>query len=161
MIDETPKQAKIIAISLIATGIFAAVGSLYTWGNGLLFFTPTDVDLGIFIADLIVAAPVSLIAGIGFWNLRRWGLFMSLFAVGVYIYGSVQVYVFVLQTSSYSLTYIIPPIFGIGLSTGLIIWTWKNFEIFEIEKQEKIISGTNPKLDRNLLQKGSIIVKTE
>ncbi|MHA2298693.1 MAG: hypothetical protein ACXAEU_07405 [Candidatus Hodarchaeales archaeon] len=126
------KPAKILAVSLFTTGIFAAVGSLYTWGDGFLFTAPLGTDLSIFIADLVIAAPASLLAAAGYWRLRRWGVLAGLFVTGTYIYGSISVYVMVLQAGPpYDLTLVIPPVFGIGLSLALIYWTWKNLELFE------------------------------
>ncbi|MFW9991004.1 MAG: hypothetical protein ACFFD4_02980 [Candidatus Odinarchaeota archaeon] len=126
-----PKPAKLLAFSLFATGIFAAAGALYTWGDGLLFTASPGTDLSIFIPDLVIAAPASLLAAIGYWHLRRWGIFAGLFVTGTYIYGSIAVYVMVLQSGPpYDLTLIIPPVFGISLSLALIFWTWKNYELF-------------------------------
>ncbi|MHA1984586.1 MAG: hypothetical protein ACW967_09545 [Candidatus Hodarchaeales archaeon] len=122
---------KIIASSLFLTGIFALVGSLYTWGDGFIFFAPPGTDLTLFVADLIITAPISIIAGYGFWNLHRWGLYLSWFVAGVYIYGSAVVYTMVFQQSPpYPMDLVIPPIFGIIISIGIMLWSWKNQKMF-------------------------------
>jgi hypothetical protein len=63
------------------------VGSLYTWGASSIFLAPPATDLSLFVADLVITAPFSFVAAYVFWNLRRWGLYLIWFVVGVYIYG--------------------------------------------------------------------------
>ncbi|MHA2104540.1 MAG: hypothetical protein ACW981_14020 [Candidatus Hodarchaeales archaeon] len=122
---------KIFASSLFLTGIFALVGSLYTWGDGFLFSALPGTDLSLFVADLIITTPFSFISAYGFWNLRRWGLYLGWFTAGVYIYGSAIVYIMVLQQGPpYPMDLVIPPVFGIIISGGLMIWSWKNQKLF-------------------------------
>lgn len=125
------KQAKIFAISYFITGIFAAMGALYRWGDGSLFLAQPGDDIALFIAELVVAAPASIIASIGLVKLQRWGLIMSLFSTGVFIYGSALVYASIfLFGAPIPLKLLIPPIFGIGLSLTTIRWIQRNFDFF-------------------------------
>ena len=124
-------EKKIFSLMLLATGIFAIVGGLYTWGKGPIFSAPLGTDLKLFISDIIIAGPFSIIATIGIWKCRYWGLLFCWFVCGVYLYGSIAVFVMLIQEGApYSLELIIPPIFGTLLSIMLLIWTKKNIHEF-------------------------------
>jgi hypothetical protein len=117
------KQAKTLAISYFITGLFAAIGALYRWGDGPLFLAQQGDDIELFIAELVVAAPASILASIGLVKLQRWGMIMSLFSTGVFIYGSALVYASIfIFGAPIPLKLLIPPIFGIGLSIATIWW---------------------------------------
>ena len=126
-----PKASKKIAISCYMTGIFAMVGALYCWGDGPIFNAPIDVNLSLYIAELLVCGPLSFIAGYGYSKMKGWGLFAGLIVTGIYVYGSAMVYASLfLVGPPYPLELIIPPIFGIILSIGIIKWSWNNLSFF-------------------------------
>lgn len=122
------KVQKIFGLSFFLTGIFAFIGSIYTWGNGFLFTTPNGTDVSVYIADFLITFPLSILAGIGIWNNKHWGLYLGWITSGVYIYGSILVYAMVFQQGTpYALHLMIPPIFGISISIGYIVWSRKKF----------------------------------
>ena len=126
------REAKFLSVSLFLTGIFAIAGALYRWGDGSIFNAPLGTDLQLFIADILITGPISIIAAIGFIKLKKWAIISSILASGIFIYGSALVYINVLQDGApYLLKLIIPPIFGIGLSIAIMMWAWKNFEVLE------------------------------
>lgn len=126
------RQAKFLSVSLFLTGIFAIAGALYRWGDGSLFNAPFGTDLQLFIANIIITGPISIIAAIGFLKLRKWAIISSNFAAGIYIYSSALVYINVFQNGvPYPLKLIIPSIFGICLSTAIIVWIWKYCEVLK------------------------------
>ena len=120
---------KILSFSLYATGIFALLGALYTWGDGFLFSASPETDISIFLADLLITAPISFVAGYGIGNQKKWGILAGWMIAGIYIYGSMLVYISVLQQNPpYPVDLIIPPIFGMVLSLGILIWSWRKIE---------------------------------
>lgn len=122
-------EAKFLSVSLFLTGIFAIVGALYRWGDGPILNAPPGTDLQLFIADLLITGPISIIAAIGFLKLKKWAIISSILASGIFIYGSALVYINVIQNGApYSLKFILPPIFGIGLSISILVWLWENYE---------------------------------
>ncbi len=130
-IKEIPQAAKKLAWIFFATGLFAAIGALYRWGDGPLFNAPSGTDLQVYIADLLIAAPLSIVSAIGYYKLRKWAIISGILTAGTYIYGTILVYTSVIQNGApYLLKLIIPPIFGIIFSIAIIWWTWKNFDKF-------------------------------
>lgn len=85
----------------------------------------------IFIADIILAGPLSILASIFLWKSNLWGLLLSWLVSGIYLYGSVVVYVMIIQNGPpYPLELIFPPIIGVGLSLILLFWTKSNVKQF-------------------------------
>ena len=118
---------RVYAWLFISTGIFALIGSLYTWGEGFLFAQDDVTKSLIPLADLIVSAPFSLIAGVGLWRKKTWGIIFGLLTSGVYFFGSVQVYIMIFSKGyPYPMQMFIPPIFGLGIASGFLIWVSKN-----------------------------------
>lgn len=119
-----PSDFRFFAWLFITTGVFAIVGALFTWGDGWLF---VQEDLAVTIipfADLVVAGPISLVAGVDLWFQSKRGFITGAMAVGIYIFGSIQVYYFVWwEGLYYAWQLIIPPIFGLGIAFSFIYWT--------------------------------------
>ena len=88
---------KILAGLLILLGLFAGAGSLFMWGQGFLFTFPKDVKLASPMADFFINFPVSILAGIGLWRMRKFGYIAAQFAAGFYIYASVLIFVDMFQ----------------------------------------------------------------
>lgn len=121
-----------ISISFLATGLFAIIGALYRWGDGPLFPILEDIDNSLFLADCFVTAPLSLIAALGYRKERRWSVIVGIFTAGVYIFGSALVYISVfLNGSPYPIKLLLPPVFGIGFSMIILIWSSKHFDKFK------------------------------
>ena len=114
---------KIFAGLFLATGVFAIVGALFTWGEGWLF-TQRDGCLSLIPwADLMVAGPLSLLAGYGLWLKKKWGIRVGLLTCGIYLYGSAMVYIQVItQGAPYPIRLLVPPAFGLGIVCSFLIW---------------------------------------
>ena len=110
-------KERIFGILFLLTGIFALLGGLYTWGDGNVFDQNELAKVLIPLADIIVTTPVSIAAGYGLIKNRRWGEKLALMASGIYIFGSVMVFVSIIWNSNYDLLLIVPAISGmfIGL----------------------------------------------
>lgn len=123
---------KIISLFLLFTGVFAFFGSLYSWGSGFIFLVPAGPDFILIITDLIITAPISLIASYNLWNQRKWCIYLNWLVAGLYIYGSTAVYVMLFQQGPpFQAGLLLPPIFGFGFSFILIIWSLNNKNYFK------------------------------
>jgi hypothetical protein len=124
------KSSRLFAWLFLSTGIFAIVGSLFTWGRGWLFYQK-DLTISLIpLADLIFTAPLSLLAGYGIWAKKSWGIVLGLVTSGVYMFGSVQVYIMVFwKVPPYPLLLVIPPLFGFGIALSFLIWVLKHGHI--------------------------------
>jgi hypothetical protein len=113
---------KTFAWLFFLTGVFAIVGALFTWGIGWLF-KQTELNTSLLpIADLIIAGPLSIISSYGLFRKKTWGVILGLLTCGVYVFGSVLVYIQVIWIGSpYNFQLIIPPFFGIGISISFFI----------------------------------------
>lgn len=91
---KSPVAIKMLAVLLFLFGLAAFFGSLFLWGEGFPLQFPECVeDYSFPIAGILVNAPVSIIASIGLWKLRRYGYIASQFVAGFYIYASVEIFV--------------------------------------------------------------------
>ena len=89
------------------------IGSLFTWGVGWLFYSQDLNQLLIPMADLIITFPVSIIAAIGIYKQKKWGIYFGLLASGIYIFVSVLVFIKLFYLGSpYPLKLIVPALFG-------------------------------------------------
>ena len=126
MSDETaqrPGSITLLAIVLLLFGIFAFVGSLFVWGEGLFFAVPPWIDLAFPITDLLVNAPASIIAATGLWTMRRYGYLASYFVAGFYIYASVHIFVGVFQAGSpYALEILVPQVLAVIVAVALLVF---------------------------------------
>ena len=87
--------SRLFAGLFLSTGVFALVGALFTWGEGWLFYQK-DLTISLIpLTDLIFTAPLSLLAGYGIWVKKSCGIALGLVTSGVYMFGSVQVYIMV------------------------------------------------------------------
>jgi hypothetical protein len=108
----------------LLTGIFCVVSSLFAWGRGWLF-SINSLDLFLLpMSDLVVTAPLSLITSSGILKGRRWGFKLGLITAGVYIFGSVQVFITLYwQSTPYSYLWIFPAAFGFVFAISFISYT--------------------------------------
>ena len=107
-------------------GLFAFFGSLFTWGSGFLLSFPEGVDYAFPVTDILVNAPASLIAAIGLWRLKRYGLVAAYFVSGFYIYASVEIFVRVFQGGPpYAVEILVPQVLAVGVALALIVYLWK------------------------------------
>lgn len=119
--------SRLFAWLFLSTGVFALVGALFTWGEGWLFYQKDLMISLIPLADLIFTVPLSLFAGYGIGAKKNWGIALGLVTSGVYMFGSVQVYIMVFgKAPPYPLQLVIPPLFGFGIGLCFLIWVLKN-----------------------------------
>ena len=113
---------KAVSWLFILTGLFAIIGALFSWGSGWLFDQPSSPATSLIYADLILAGPLAVLAGILKLNNLKYANAALLTSSGLMIYGSVQVWVMILmnQVPNNALFWI-PSIFGFALA---LIATW-------------------------------------
>ena len=130
-ISKPPVGLKALSIVLFIFGIFAFFGSLFLWGDGILFRPPQGVDLSFPITDILVNAPASILAAIGLWQLRRYGYVVSQFVAGFYVYASVEIFVHVFQTGPpFALEILIPQVFAVLTAAVLVFYLWRLQPLF-------------------------------
>jgi hypothetical protein len=123
------KESKVYSLFawlFFTTGVFAIIGSLFSWGEGWLF-NQFNLSNGLIpLGDLILTAPLSLIAACGLWFKKVWGIYTGLLTSGIYIYGSLLVFISVVWNGRpYPIQLIIPPIFGLSIAIFYFIWVVK------------------------------------
>lgn len=115
--------SKFLGMWCIMTGVFALIGSLYTWGAGVIF-TVADPNLSLMTTDLVLTAPLSLFLGYSILKRKSWAKQLSLMVAGILIYGSIAVYSSeLIQGGPYNALLLIPPFFGLIQSIFLIYWS--------------------------------------
>jgi len=114
---------KLFAWLFFTTGVFATIGSLFSWGKGWLFTQTNLNNVLLPLSDLLVTSPLSFISAYGIWYKKNWGIFAGLLTSGIYIFGSVVVYVSIIWNGSpYPIQLIVPPIFGLSFAALFFIW---------------------------------------
>jgi hypothetical protein len=86
--DSTPLGLKVLGGLLSAFAIFAFGGSAFLWGRGFILDPPAGTSIALPLADILINAPASMVAGIGLWRLRRYGYLAGYFVAGLYLYAS-------------------------------------------------------------------------
>jgi len=116
-----PPTIKVLSILLLLFGLFAFFGSLFMWGEGFLFSFPEGVDYRFPVADLLVNAPASLLAGVGLWRMRRWGYAVGYFVAGFYLYASVEIFVDVIQAGPpFPVAIVVPQTLAVAVAVALV-----------------------------------------
>jgi uncharacterized membrane protein (DUF2068 family) len=101
-------------------------GSLFLWGEGLIFNAPEGVDISFPVVDILINAPASILASIGLWKMKRWGYAAAQFVAGFYIYASIYIFLEVFSTGPpYPLEIIIPQVAAVIVAIGLIVYPWR------------------------------------
>ena len=118
---------KLFALLFFSTGIFAIVGSIFTWGEGWLFIQPHKCNTLLPWADLILTAPLSLTAAYGIWARKKWWRVIGSMTCGVYLFGSVLVYLQIFwEYEPFTLQLLIPPVFGLGIVCAFLVLVIKH-----------------------------------
>ena len=103
-------------ILFLVTGFLALIGALYTWGRGPIW-TAEPVFALIPLADLLLAAPASVVAGIALLLKKSWALRWTLLVSGMYVYGSILVWLLLLLFPHYRSPELwIAPVWGLLLA---------------------------------------------
>lgn len=105
-------MAKAFGILFTLTGIFAIVGGLYTWGDGSIFLQRELLSVWIPWADIILTGPVSIISGYGILKNLTWGRILGLVTSGIYLFGSVLVFITIVWNNDYAHFLLVPSISG-------------------------------------------------
>ena len=106
---------KIFGILFILTGIFAIVGGLYTWGDGSILSQSELVRVLIPWGDVILTGPLSIIGGYGILKKKPWAEILGLNISGIYIFGSLLVFISMFWNNDYSIFLIIPAVSGLAI----------------------------------------------
>lgn len=129
---QRPWGVSLLALLLFVFGFLAFFGSLSMWGQGFLFSFPTGVDYAFPVADILVNAPASILAGVGLWRIKQWGYVTSQFVAGFYTYASVEIFIMVAQEGQpYPLEIIVPQLAAIAVAAALVFYLWRIRNLFE------------------------------
>jgi len=123
--EKTANEQRLFAILFLTISAFAFIGSLYSWGSGVLFDQQKSHELLLPIVDLLFTFPLSLAAGYLLIKSHPLGFTMGLILAGSLLYGSIAVYVEIYLMESYSWRLVVPPIAGIALSVIYINWYYQ------------------------------------
>lgn len=117
-------EFKILGIIFFFFGILALAGSLLLWGEGFYFHFPSDIDLALPTADIFINAPASILTGLGLWKSRKWGFAMAWFTAGIYLYASVEVFVWAVQEGNLSPEIVFPQVLAVIAALVVIFRSW-------------------------------------
>jgi hypothetical protein len=121
-----PTGVTILAIVLFLFGLFAFFGSLFMWGAGFLLSFPSGVDYRFPVTDTRVNAPASRLAAMGRWKMKQWGYVAAQFVAGFYIYGSVEIFVDVIQHGPpFPIEIVIPQVAAVITALFLVFYLWR------------------------------------
>jgi len=109
----------------LLTGVFAIVGGLYTWGDGSILAQSELVKELFPWADIVLTGPLSLVCGHGIWKEVYWGRMLGLITSGVYMLGSMLVFISMIWNRDYSVLLIVPAISGLLIALGFTASVWK------------------------------------
>jgi uncharacterized membrane protein (DUF2068 family) len=118
-------MTKAFGILFILTGVFAIAGGLYTWGDGNIFSQTELLTVLIPWADIILTGPISLVCGYGIINNLNWGRDFGLITSGIYIFGSLLVFITIFWNNDYSVFLITPSISGFLIGASYVTITIK------------------------------------
>ncbi len=119
-------MTKLFAILFILTGIFAIAGGFYTWGDGSIFDQNELVKVLIPWADIILTGPLSIFTGYGILKKTNWGQKFGFITSGIYVFGSVLVFISMVWNENYSIYLIVPAVSGMLIGVGFITYGFSN-----------------------------------
>jgi hypothetical protein len=112
---------RLLAVLIFLTGVFAVFGGLYTWGDGFIFSQSELLKVLIPWADILLIGPLSIICGLGLHSKKKCAFPLGLFVSGIYVFGSVLVFISILWKQDYSWFLILPSISGLLIGIGFTI----------------------------------------
>lgn len=110
-------------ILFILTGVFAIAGGGYTWGKGEIFAQEELITVLIPWADIIFTGPVSLLSGYLILKRKRLGRILGLATSGIYIFGSLLVFITMFWNHDYAVMLIVRSVSGLCIGVGYLVWT--------------------------------------
>ncbi|MFM9984269.1 MAG: hypothetical protein ACKVOK_03505 [Flavobacteriales bacterium] len=122
---------KTFGILFILTGTFAIFGGFYTWGDGSIFSQTELLTVLIPWADIVLTGPLSLISGYGILKNLKWGRILGLLTCGIYIFGSVLVFVTIVWNNDYSVFLVVPSISGFFIGAGFVVFQLREKKIID------------------------------
>lgn len=123
-------EFKILGILFFLFGILAIFGSVFLWGEGFYFDFPADTDLALPTADILINGPASILTGLGLWKTRKWGYAMAWFTAGIYLYASVEIFVWGFQERNLTPEIVVPQALAVLVAVIVIYTSWKKRDQF-------------------------------
>jgi len=128
---------KKFGILFILTGIFAIAGGLYTWGDGSIFSQTELLKVLIPWADVLLTGPLSLLSGYAILKKLSWAKIFGLLTSGIYLLGSVLVFITIAWNSDYSIFLIVPSVSGFLIAIGFTVCVLREKSLISFESQIK------------------------
>jgi len=113
-------KTKIFGWLFLSTGIFSIVSSLFAWGEGWLFSLANFNSFSFILpmVDLLTTAPCSIISAYGILKYKTWGISWGILTAGMYIFGSVLVWIQIITKGlPYNPALIIPSVSGFAIAS--------------------------------------------
>lgn len=118
-----PLVLKVLSGLLMAFGIFAFGGSSFLWGQGFILDPPAGMSVALPLADILINAPASIIAGVGLWRLRRYGYLAGYFVAGFYLYASTFIIVEAFEQHPADFwAILVPQVLAVVVAMALLIY---------------------------------------
>jgi hypothetical protein len=130
-------MSKVFGILFILTGIFAIAGGLYTWGDGSIFSQTELLKVLIPWADVLLTGPLSLLSGYAILKKLSWAKIFGLLTSGIYLLGSVLVFITIAWNSDYSVFLIVPSVSGFLIAIGFTVFVLREKSLIGFESQIK------------------------
>ncbi len=130
-------MSKVFGILFILTGIFAIAGGLYTWGDGSIFSQTELLKVLIPWADVLLTGPLSLLSGYAILKKLSWAKIFGLLTSGIYLLGSVLVFITIAWNSDYSVFLIVPSVSGFLIAIGFTVFVLREKSLIGFESQTK------------------------
>ncbi|MBC8376133.1 MAG: hypothetical protein H8E26_08795 [FCB group bacterium] len=116
---------KLFGNLFILIGIFAVTGGLYTWGDGSIFHQTELVKVLIPWADILLTGPLAIVCGIGILKNREWANILGIATSGIFIFGSLLVFISIIWNRNYAVDLIIPAVSGLIFGVSYIFLSIK------------------------------------
>ena len=123
-------MTKTFGILFILTGIFAIAGGFYTWGDGSIFSQTELLNILIPWADIILTGPISIASGYAILKNLNWGKILGILTSGIYIFGSVLVFITIIWNNNYSVFLMVPSVSGFLIGAGFVVFTIRERTVF-------------------------------
>lgn len=120
---------KFYSVLFILTGVLAIIGGLYTWGDGNILLQNELVQVLIPWADIIITGPLSIIGGIGLRKRKHAAFRLCTAVSGIYIFGSVMVFITMIWNKSLSIFLLIPALSGLMIGVAFLLFISRNTTI--------------------------------
>lgn len=116
---------RIFGILFLLTGIFAIAGGLYSWGDGSIFTQSELLKVLVPWADIVLTGPLSIACGIGILRIYYWGKILGLVASGIYLFGSLLVFITMIWNNDFTIILIVPSVSGFLIGLGFVVYCLK------------------------------------